>query len=67
MKISQNFVAFSEYMKLTIFFYFAYSDSTLILKAMLTLISYSTVRVGYSRLAESNMYIYWINGVEQIL
>ena len=43
------------------------SDSTLNLKAMLTLINYSTVRVGYSRLAESNMYIYWINGIEQIL
>ena len=34
---------------------------------MLTLINYSTVRVGYTRLAESNMYIYWINGIEQIL
>ena len=32
-----------------------------------TLINYSTVRVGYSRIAESNMYIYWINGIEQIL
>ena len=32
-----------------------------------TLINYSTVRVGYGRLAESNMYIYWINGIEQIL
>ena len=52
---------------LCITFYFACSDSTLILKAMRTLINYSTVRVGYSRLAESNMYIYWINGIEQIL